>query len=63
MAKEVPSKYSLAKNIIILLDVIIALLIIIGSRYLIKTPLGKAGLAFGFIMICIVTVLKLSEKL
>jgi len=50
------------KNIVFFLDIFLALLIIVSSSYLIKTSFGRAALAFGFLMICVATFLKLIQK-
>jgi len=62
MKSLVPKEYSIARNIIICLDALIAILIIFLSRNLIQDSFGKASLSFGFVMISVVTLLKFLDK-
>jgi hypothetical protein len=44
------------------LDIIVAILIIVFASTLIKSPLGKAALTFGFIMLALTTILRILQK-
>lgn len=52
----------LLKNAIFFLNVLVAILIIISSRFLVKTDFGRAALSFGFVMVAISTLLKIVQK-
>lgn len=55
-------KYSLARNVLTFLDILLAVLIIICAWKLYSTPLGPAALTFGLVMLTITTVLKVLQK-
>lgn len=55
-------KYRLLKNVIFFLNVLIAVMIILGGRMLAQTDFGKAALSFGFVMIAISTLMKIVQK-
>jgi hypothetical protein len=59
---EIEKRYILARNLLAVLDIFLALLITFTARYLTDTPFGKAALTFGLIMIAITTVLKISHN-
>ncbi len=63
MPKEEKSKILLARNIILILNIILALLIISTSFKLSQTQLGKMALIFGFIMLAITTILFVLRKI
>jgi chromate transport protein ChrA len=63
---ELPKKYkkiSTLKKVVIGLDMILAILIIITSTRLMETQLGKATLAFGFVMLAFAGVLVILDRL
>jgi len=49
-------------KIVFFLDVMIAMLIVVGSTFLLKTPFGKSALMFGFVMIAVTTGLRFARK-
>jgi hypothetical protein len=55
--------YSILRNMLFILDGIVAVLIIIASQELLSTQFGRAALIFGFTMIAIVTILKIIKKI
>ena len=55
-------KYIIARDIIATLDIVLAILIIISTRYIIDTPLATAALVFGYGMLTLTTVLKILQK-
>jgi len=55
-------EFSAARNIILFLDAFLAFLIVLGSRFIIDSHLGRTSILFGFIMLCITLVLKLSRN-
>lgn len=62
----VPRSYRAAKSILIYLDALIAIIIIVtllSSEALFASSFGKAALSFGFVMMGIVTVLKVLDKI
>ena len=63
MKKRTEKKSNLdnIRKAIIFLDVIIALLIILTAQSIFKTDFGKASLTFGFVMILLVTFLKMTN--
>jgi len=58
----VEKRYLLARNLLALLDIFLAILITLTAQYLIDTTFGKTALTFGLIMIAITTVLKISHN-
>ncbi|MEK6933796.1 MAG: hypothetical protein AABW75_02890 [Nanoarchaeota archaeon] len=55
-------KYIIVRDIIATLDIVLAILIIISTRYIIDTPLAAATLIFGYGMLTVTTVLKILQK-
>ena len=51
-----------SSKILASLDIIVAILIIVFASTLIKTPLGKIAITFGFVMLAITTILKILQK-
>lgn len=53
--------YSVARNLIIVFDIILSILIIFFSYRIISTPLGSVAVIFGFIMLLTTLVLRLAQ--
>lgn len=60
--KKRKKPYALARNIIILLDIILALLIIFTSFSIEQTLFARASLTFGIVMLGIATALRALQK-
>ncbi|MEK6928595.1 MAG: hypothetical protein AABW65_01405 [Nanoarchaeota archaeon] len=56
------SNYVKTRNILLTLDIILAILIISSAYFIIDTPLGLSSLIFGFVMLTIITILKILDK-
>lgn len=63
MKEDNLKKYSLAKNIVLYLNIFIAIVIILASQRLSSTPLGKTSMALGFVMATIATALIVLDKI
>ena len=62
MKREAKSVPKTARNVIISLDILIALLIIFTASKLSQTAFGRASLIFGFVMIFVITTLRVFQK-
>lgn len=62
MKKEKRKPFGLLRNIIFTLNVLIALMIIVGAGVLAETDFGKSALLFGFVMLGISTVLRIIQQ-
>ena len=56
------SNYVKTRNILLTLDIILAILIISSAYFIIDTHLGLSSLIFGFVMLTIITILKILDK-
>jgi hypothetical protein len=57
------SSNPILRNLMLILDVLIALLIVITAFNLSQTQFGKAALTFGIIMLGIVTILAILRRI
>ncbi|HLC31923.1 MAG TPA: hypothetical protein VJK51_04605 [Candidatus Nanoarchaeia archaeon] len=53
---------STTAKIMALLDVLLSLLIIVGSQKLLNTDFGKVSITFGILMLTIITILRIFRK-
>lgn len=61
--KVIDNNYMLTRAILTSLDILLALLIIVSANKLADNLMGKLALIFGFVMIAIVTTLKILKHL
>jgi len=54
--------YGVTRNIIIIFDVILALLIIFFSYKILNTSLGSTAVIFGFVMLVVSVILKITQR-
>jgi uncharacterized membrane protein (DUF485 family) len=59
---EQETKNTILRNVILFLDAFVAFSIIAFSKTIIQTPLGKAGIFFGFAMLTITLIFRLMHK-
>ncbi len=55
-------KYEKVRNILSILDILLAVSIIITASRIMETAFGSATLIFGFIMLAITTTLRIFQK-
>ena len=56
-------KSSKAFNVAISMDLLLAILIVVFSSILLKSPIGRISLAFGFIMMSITGLLIIKDRI
>jgi hypothetical protein len=59
---EQSEPYSDARNVLLMLDGLIALFIVISAQKILNTQFGKIAVIYGFIMISIITMLRIMKK-